>query len=250
MAIGNRLVGNPVGAAVLEALVGSLTVVASQSCVVAVSGATVEVTVNGRAVGQNLAIALGVRDVFDIAMPTDGLRAYLAVRGGVGGPLVLGSRSYDTLGQIGPPPLRVRDVIVSAQMESVGPPWFEPVPVPTRASPVRLDADVGPRHEWLTDSARRALVTATWIVASEIDRTGVRLAGPTLDRPGHLVGLELASEAMIPGAIQVPAGGQPIVLGPDCGTTGGYPVVAVITRSSLSAAAQLRPGEPVWIRLR
>ncbi len=249
MALGNRLVGNPEGAAVLEALLGSLTLVVSAPCVVAVTGAAVDVSVNGRAVGQNVAVALVAGDVFDIAMPTEGLRVYVAVRGGVGGPTVLGSRSYDTLGRIGRAPLASGDDIISAHMDCPEPPWFEPVPVARLAQPAMLDLDRGPRRDWITDDAAHTLVTTTWTVASSIDRTGVRLIGPALDRPEHLVGIELPSEAMIPGAVQVPTDGQPIILGPDCGTTGGYPVVAVVTRSSLNSVGQLRPGNTVRFRL-
>jgi biotin-dependent carboxylase-like uncharacterized protein len=250
MGLGNRLVGNRPGAAVLESLFGSLTLAATQSCVVAMTGATVDTTVNGVGVAQNVAVALVSGDVLDIGRCTEGLRTYVSIRGGVGGQTVLGSRSYDSLGRIGPPPLAPGDMIISAHSYSVCDPWFEPVPVRTLTAPAVLDADIGPRSDWLSNDARRALVTATWNVDVAIDRIGVRLVGPRLDRPEHLVDAELPSEAMIPGAVQVPSGGQPIILGPDCGTTGGYPVVVVLTRASLNVVAQLRPGDPVHIRLR
>jgi biotin-dependent carboxylase-like uncharacterized protein len=246
-ALANRLVGNASHEAVIEVLLGSLTLVATQACIVAVTGASADVTLNGRDVGQNVALALRADDVLAIGRCTDGLRAYVSLRGGIGGPKILGSRSFDTLGRIGPPPLKVGDSIPSAHSVELTEPWFEPVPIHSRQHV--LDADVGPRIDWLSNEARRTLVTATWTVDSSIDRTGVRLVGPLLERPEHLVGVELASEAMIPGAIQVPSGGHPIILGPDCGTTGGYPVVAVVTRASLNTAGQLRPGDPVRIRL-
>lgn len=76
----------------------------------------------------------------------------------------------------------------------------------------------------------------------ESDRIGIRLDGPALER--SRVG-ELPSEAMLPGALQVPPDGRPILFSPDCPVTGGYPVIAVVRTPSLDVAAQLRPGDAV-----
>ncbi len=249
-ALGNRLVGNTANAAVLEALLGSFTLVAVESCVVAITGAVVDLSVDGRPVAMNTAISLAPGKLLDAGLPEDGLRTYVSICGGVGGPIVLGSRSYDTLGHIGRGPLGVGDEIICAHSEVITPPWFEPVPVAPIARPVVLDAERGPRYEWMSEEAQRALVNTTWIVDPSIDRIGVRLRGPKLERRANRVGLELPSEAMIPGAVQLPSGGQPIILGPDCGTTGGYPVVAVLTRRALNVAGQVRPGDSVRLRLR
>ena len=250
MALGNRLVGNPISAAVLEALLGSFALVAAQPCVVACTGASVDLSVDGVPLSMNSAQQVRCGQIVEAGVPGDGLRTYVAVRGGVGGPIVLGSRSYDTLGHFGTQPLAVGDQIISAHSEVIAPPWFEQVPVAPIERPAVLDAELGPRHEWMSGEAQIALVNTFWIVDSSIDRIGIRLTGPTLERRAESVGLELASEAMIPGAVQLPAGGQPIILGPDCGTTGGYPVVAVLTRGALNRAGQLRPGDRVRFRLR
>jgi allophanate hydrolase subunit 2 len=84
------------------------------------------------------------------------------------------------------------------------------------------------------------LTAIEWTVRSESDRVGVRLDGPSLDRER---GGELPSEPVLPGAIQVPTSGRPILFGPDAPVTGGYPVIAVVT--DLDRAAQLRPGDRV-----
>lgn len=248
----NRLVGNQASAAVLEALLGSCefqveTETADAALIVAVAGARVPVSVNSRSVGTEVAIALHHGDRLRVGMPTEGLRAYLAVRGGIDVSMVLGSRSYDTLGGVGPRPLGPGDEIVCAQMID-GDPWFEPIPLPSPAIAPTLDLLPGPRLDWLSDPAQSLVATSGWTVDGASDRTGVRLTGPRLDRSGRFEGIELPSEAMIPGAVQVPPNGQPIILGPDCGTTGGYPVIGVVSAASLNVVGQLRPGQSVRFR--
>lgn len=242
-AAANRLVGNRGHAAVLEAVLGSCAFLATEPSVVAVTGARVPISINGRAAAQDMAVVLHSGDRLHIGMPTEGLRAYLSLRGGVGGSFVLGSRSYDTLGRIGPAPLVPGVEIICAHDTPETDPWFEPIPTRTRAGQPVLVFTHGPRRAWLTDDACHQLTSAVWTVDGACDRIGVRLLGPRLTRWPHLVDAELPSEAMIPGAVQVPLNGQPIILGPDCGTTGGYPVVGVVTATSLSDVAQLRPGD-------
>jgi allophanate hydrolase subunit 2 len=100
----------------------------------------------------------------------------------------------------------------------------------------------GPRHEWFAPSALEALCGAAYTVTPASDRTGLRLAGPVLER--SRAG-ELPSEPMVAGALQVPPDGQPILLLADHPVTGGYPVIAVLATADLGRAAQLRPGQQV-----
>lgn len=242
----NRLVGNPADAAVLEALLGSCAFIITEPVVVAVTGARSLVTVNGGSVGENMALSLRAGDRLNIGMPTEGLRTYVSLRGGVGGPMVLGSRSYDSLGDIGPAPLTDGCRIVCAQCLPQGDPWFEPIPIRRRqhsAEPMAVEIVFGPRSDWLTPGSLRTLTDEVWTIDAASNRIGVRLNGATLRRPPSRENADLPSEAMIPGAIQIPPNGSPIILGPDAGTTGGYPVVAVVRRRSLDDVAQLRPGD-------
>ena len=104
----------------------------------------------------------------------------------------------------------------------------------------RLEEGDAPREDWFTAAARGLLLDAEWTVRPESDRVGLRLAGPALERARSG---ELASEPTLPGALQVPPDGRPIMFGPDAPVTGGYPVIAVVT--DLDPAAQLRPGDTV-----
>lgn len=100
----------------------------------------------------------------------------------------------------------------------------------------------GPRADWFDDQAWELLTGRRWTVQPTSNRIGLRLGGPVLRR--SIVGsAELPSEPTLPGAIQVPPQGGPIVLGPDAPVTGGYPVIAVVPSTELDRLAQLRPGD-------
>jgi allophanate hydrolase subunit 2 len=151
---------------------------------------------------------------------------------------VLGSRSTDTLGHVGPP------AVVLGDRLSVGRPSGSPAAVDTPRLPVRgpLHVVAGPRADRLDGDAVDLLCHTAYAVSSSSDRIGMRLDGeplPLVDRG------ELPSEGMVLGAVQVPPDGRPVVFLADHPTTGGYPVVAVVDDADLWQCAQLRPGEPV-----
>jgi allophanate hydrolase subunit 2 len=89
------------------------------------------------------------------------------------------------------------------------------------------------------------LLAATWTVDGQSDRIGLRLSGSRVEYVAPYRNRELPSEGLVRGAVQVPAGGEPVVFLADHPVTGGYPVVAVLTRRACDRAAQLRPGDPV-----
>ncbi|WFR66367.1 biotin-dependent carboxyltransferase family protein [Curtobacterium flaccumfaciens] len=182
-------------------------------------------------------------------MPSTGLRAYLAVRGGFAVDPVLGSRSWDSLARLGPAPLAAGDVLpVGGDAEAwplvdaVAPPL-----VPAPGEPVVLDAVPGPRDGWFTPEWRTLLTDQAHRVTPDSDRVGVRTtAGRPLSRA---ITRELPSEGVETGSLQVPPDGHPILFLADHPVTGGYPVVAVLTPASVDRAAQLRPGDPVRFRI-
>jgi allophanate hydrolase subunit 2 len=123
-----------------------------------------------------------------------------------------------------------------------GPPPPEPPPDKDLPNSVVLRYLVGPRSDWFTDESIERLASEQFSVDQASNRIGLRLQGPPLER--SRLG-ELRSEGLVPGAIQVPADGQPILLLVDHPTTGGYPVIAVVHSQDLPLAAQLRPGERI-----
>lgn len=234
--LANRLVGNEECAAGVEVTFGGLSVRALRPLTVAVTGAVCPV--DGGAVNAVVHLPAGRR--LTLGTPTAGLRSYLAVRGGITVPEVLGSRSRDVLAGLGPEPLAVGDVL-PAGPPSGPPPCVDLAPVaPPDAGEVVLRVGPGPRADWFTPAAVRELLSAAWTVGAASDRVGMRLEGPALER---VVQGELPSEGLVPGALQVPPGGRPVLFLADHPVTGGYPVVAVVLRADLDRAAQARPGQ-------
>jgi len=238
LASANRLVGNDAGAAGLEVTLGGLVVQLTTAATVALTGAPGPATID-----QFVAVTRPAGTIIRVGAAVTGLRRYLAVRGGIDVDPVLGSRSTDTLSGLGPAPLRAGDELgIGAQ--PAGPISGVTLPGAVSARPLRIVA--GPREDWFRPGALAELTAGRWTVGADSDRIGVRLTGPPLVR---IRTEELPSEATLPGALQVPPSGQPILLGPDAPVTGGYPVIAVVHSADRHRAGQLRPGEVVRFRL-
>lgn len=248
LALANRLVGNPDDAAGLEILLGGVRLRFRSHGWIALTGATLPATLDGAGrVEPHTATAIEPGDELELATATHGIRGYLAVRGGLDVPPVLGSRSRDVLAALGPAPLAAGDVLPLGPEPAAPVPSVDLVPVdPPPDGEVLLGIRPGPRRGWITDAAWDALRGPGWSVSPRSDRTGVRLDGAVLDRVERR---ELPSEGMLPGAVQVSPDGAPTILGPDHPVTGGYPVVAVVVDASLDALAQLRPGQRVRLTL-
>jgi biotin-dependent carboxylase-like uncharacterized protein len=238
--LANRLVGNPEDSAAIETTLGDFVATPSADQLMAVTGAPVPVWVDDRAEACNCILRVRAGQTIRIGLAATGVRSYLAVRGGIAVPKVLGSRSTDTLANLGPP------VIVDGARLRVGePPSTYPTieqAVPPSASCRPLRVIMGPRDDWFTEASRQALVTESWTATAVGDRIGMRLSGPRLER---LVSRELSSEGVVRGALQVPPGGHPTLLLADHPVTGGYPVIAVVVDADVDRAANLRPGDPV-----
>ncbi|MGW5386609.1 5-oxoprolinase subunit C family protein [Nocardia sp. NPDC003963] len=243
--LANRLVGNPQGAAGIEVLLGGLTLRAESPLLVAVTGAPAPATVDGTPVGHASVLHLEPGRRLRLGFTRTGLRSYIGVRGGLDIAPVLGSRSYDTLSGIGPPPLR------GGESVPIGPPlgeWpnIEQAPQPPPPGTLEIHALPGPRDDWFTDPS--ALFTGCWTVSADTDRIGARLDradGPPLQR---ISADELATEGMALGSVQVPPSGQPVVFLADHPITGGYPVIAVVADADIDRMAQARPGQLIRFR--
>lgn len=239
----NRIVGNHIDAATLEVTAGGLTVRSAGATIVAVTGARADVTVNGRPTGDWSRIHLHDNDILALGTPETGLRTYLAVRGGFDVPEVLGSRSTDTLSGTGPAPVETGDRLLVGALSDALPTEEQFPPPPPFDDPIEIRVRLGPRDDWFTPASVHALLRERWTVTPQLDRVGIRLHGPgPLHRSRRE---ELPSEGMVAGALQVPPEGHPVLFLADHPVTGGYPVIAVVTRDDLPVAAQLRPGHRV-----
>lgn len=242
--LANRLVGNPETAALLETTLDGVALRATSALTVAVTGADAPLTVGGRPAPVGVAVPVPAGAVVDVGTARAGVRSYLAVRGGVEVPAVLGSRSRDTLAGLGPPPPAVGSVLPVGQPPAADVPAVDfTVPAPPPAEVV-LRLAPGPRDDWFGPAGLAALGTTAWALSPESNRVGARLLGAPLPR---LRSEELESEGIVAGAVQVPPDGRPVVLLADHPTTGGYPVVGVVHPVDLAALAQARPGTRVRV---
>lgn len=264
--LANRLVGNPVGCAGLETTLLGCTVRFDRAAVIAVTGAPATVEVGGSPGPFGAAVAVPAGADVTVGRARSGVRSYLAVAGGIAVQPILGSRSTDTLSGLGPAPLTRGAVLpvgptspddapgaraphaegLPGNTRGGAPDGSQSAPVSGASAPdgeVVLRVRWGPRDDWFTAAALRELVRATYTVSPVSNRVGVRLVGPELARARSG---ELPSEGVVLGAVQVPAGGQPLVFLADHPTTGGYPVVGVV--DDVTALAQARPGATVYFR--
>jgi biotin-dependent carboxylase-like uncharacterized protein len=231
--LANRLVGNDVTAALLEATVVGPTLRFGSAAVVAVVG-DVAVEVDGMPAPASTPLRVRPGSLVQIGPGRDA-RCYVAVAGGLSVPLVLGSAATDTRSGFGGHegrPLRRGDRIEIGQATAslARAPTAEPVDVPIRLVP-------GPHA---TPATIEVLTAAEWRIGAEADRTGARLDGPTVPIDRH----EVPSMGLPLGAIQVPPDGRPIVMLADRPVTGGYGVPAVVIRADIGRIARAMPDEP------
>jgi biotin-dependent carboxylase-like uncharacterized protein len=240
----NRAVANPDAAAAIE-LLGRLVARAETAVDVAVAG-TVEVReAAGTAVAATIvpdawgAVRYTLRAGSELVVASEPRRvAYLAIRGGVDTPLVLGGRGVLLAAGLGAP-LRAGDRI-AAETGTLEAARVDERADLASAAPIRVVP--GPDLAAFGPGALDVLASAPYRILPTSDRVGTRLDGPRLPR---LPGGE-TSRPMVRGAIEVPSDGGPIVLGPDHPTTGGYPILGVIASADLGRFFATRFGGSVW----
>lgn len=245
LVLANRLVGNPPGAAALEVAVLGLELEALAEVAVGLAGADLGARVNGRPLPRGQCVLLRPGDRLAFAGGGRGCRAYLAVAGGVAVPPVLGSRSTDLLGRLGGVegrPLRAGDVVRAGRPPE--PPRtlagrrLRPEALADFPPEVTVRAVLGPDEDRFSRAAVAVFFSHPFAVTPLSDRMGLRLAGPPVAaRRG-----EVTSEGTPPGSVQVPPGGEPIVLLSGCQTVGGYPRLATVIAADLHLLGQARPG--------
>ena len=264
--VGNMLVGNDDGDAALEASLIGPAITFEQAALIALTGGDLEATINGTEVPAWHAISVPAGTTLRSAQPRVGCRSYIAVAGGIDVPLVFGSRSTYLRAQFGGfegRALRSGDVLVSgnpsqrsariaaALRESgaaaVTARWSVSGSLRPRYSDdpvVRLIP--GAHYDLLDDESRDRLGAGTFRISPNSDRMGYRLAGVTLSLREPV---ELLSEGVAFGTVQLPPGGEPIVLMADHQTTGGYPRLGEVASIDLPLVAQLKPGDRLRFRL-
>lgn len=257
----NRQLGNAATAAVIETLLGGLCIKAHGDCLLARGGAVGEAIIAGqggeRPAPHAAAFLLYDGETLTVKAPTQGLRSYIGVAGGIAVAKVLGSRSTDTLSGLGPAPLATGQRLPVGVLRGIQPVGHQEavqqLPLPAGVTQLRLV--LGPNDDWFDATAIKHLLDQSWQVTPQSNRIGLRLApinnadagvdpstpaGITRQRQG-----EMDTAGMVSGALQVPPSGMPVLFLKDHGITGGYPVIATLVHEDLSLAAQLPPGAVV-----
>lgn len=239
MTLANRLVGNPESAACLELTLGGAAVRFTSRTRIALTGAPCPLQLGQRTAAMYTPLAVAEGDELRIGPSERGLRTYIAVKGGIGVPPVLGSRATDMLSGLGPTQLAHGQTLPIGTVAATDPIVDLAPQKPYPDQPV-LHIMPGPRDDWFTPDALAALCSAPYDVTPQSNRIGLRLRGPMLQRR---IQHELPPEATVPGALQVPPDGQPLLFLVDHPITGGYPVIGVLDTNDLHLAAQVRPGQ-------
>jgi biotin-dependent carboxylase-like uncharacterized protein len=242
----NVLVGNEPGCACLETTIVGPELEALRGTQVAVTGAECSPRINAQSVSTWRTLSLEKGDVLSFGSVRSGCRAYLSVSGGLDVPLVLGSRSTFVrggFGGLGGRALKSGDVIGCFNAAPLGVEYSLPEKLlPSFADCVEARVVLGPQKDMFTDEGVNTLLSGLFRTTSEADRMGYRLEGPRIT---HKKGADIVSDALLPGAVQVPQDGRPIVVMRDAQTTGGYSKVAVVITPDLCVLGQTMLGGSV-----
>lgn len=247
-ALANLLLGNPAGAAVLEITLNGPRLRLLADARIAITGADIVAHCAGMDLPGWRPLQLPAGSELVLGACRRGLRAYLAVGGGIEVPVVLGSRSTDLragFGGLDGRALQAGDVLhgqagggPSVRVPLVPGWWIDPTPDLDLALPAV--AAIAPGAAALDPEGWQRLCTTAWRVAPASNSMGLRLQGPALQLASAW---QRPSEPVLPGTVQLPPDGQPIVLLNDCGSHGGYPRIGHVASVDLPRLAQLRPGE-------
>ena len=251
LTLANRLVGNADGAAGLELTMGACELRFETATRIALAGDDFGARLDGVPLWPYWSVAVAAGQVLKLAGANragmkDGLRTWLGIAGGIDVPVILGSRSTDLKAGFGGHQgraLKKGDKLV------LGRPGLDAGqmarrPFGLRAPDSGVDGDdgaivlrvmPGPEFEQFTLASRDALWREPWRITPRSNRMGSRLEGLELKRKRSV---DMLSSAVIPGTIQVPPSGQPIILMGDAQTTGGYPRIGVVIRADLGKLAQ------------
>lgn len=241
----NILVGNAQDEAVLEVTMGGLRFKTDDDCVVAMTGAAIQGTINGRDPLQSYRpVALKAGDTVQLGPLLSGCRNYIAFRGGIDVPAIMNSKSTYLRAGIGGykgRALKKGDALTVYKHTAQQVKWqAEPPHYAKKNWTVHVTA--GPEWAQFTAESQHQFLTTRYDITAAADRMGYRLKGTPLQR---VSAEELLSDAVLFGTIQVSNDAQPTVLLADRQTTGGYPRIAQVIASDLHVFAQMKPGDSI-----
>jgi antagonist of KipI len=247
----NLMAGNDQADAALEVTVRGPKIEFQTSTWIAVTGADISPEVDGQPLPMWESVEVGAGTVLTFGDLRDGMRAYVAVHGGIDVPPVMGSRSTYLKGRFGGlegRALQAGDLLSTLPGNGID---FIAKRLPSNyTAPVyggihRLRVVPGPQENAFEPEALSRFLTTRYRIHPDSDRMGYMLDGPKIE---HLEGADIVSDGNPPGAIQIHGDGIPRILLADRGTTGGYTKIATVISIDLSSLAQALPGQSVSFR--
>ena len=239
LAAANTLVGNEPFAAVVEiGPFGAKLTARGGPVRIALAGASRNADIGGRAMAFDCSATLMEGETLTLGFARGGSFSYLAIEGGIAGEPMFGSLAVNARAGLGSPyprPLQAGDELLTAAASGAMEQRIELPAVPD--APIRILW--GPQDDEFADETKKLFLDSEWKVSGTSDRMGYRLEGPILK---HLHGHNIVSDGTVNGSLQVPGNGQPIVLMPDRGTSGGYPKIATVISADLGRFAQIPAG--------
>ncbi len=242
--LANILCRNDENCAVLEMTLGGITCQFLEPTAFVLCGADMHAFLDGEVVSMQHCVHAHAGSVLKMGMADTGCRTYMAVSGGLDVPLIMGSRSTNLRCEIGGfegRRLQAGDVLSVLPCKNVP----GEISVPLRSAidtQTLIRAVPGPQDDYFTKEGIRTFFSADYTVTPASDRMGMKLSGPT---PQAKSGTDIVSDGIALGSVQIPAGGQPIILLADRQTVGGYAKIATVIRADLPKLAQMRPGDTV-----
>ncbi|WP_163970601.1 5-oxoprolinase subunit C family protein [Oceanobacillus halotolerans] len=237
--VANILVGNPRDTVALEVTLIGPTLEVLEPMTIAITGANLNPKVNNVSVGMWKPIRLEAGDVLTFGQHHEGVRAYIAVSGGVDAPTIFGSKSTDMKSGFGS--MLEKGTVIKGDSDNrevaslVG---LSQKVVPTYAKSVKVGVIEGPHTDLFTEEGRTRFFDTVHVVDANSNRMGYRLASePVTLKEGS----DIFSDAIPFGGIQIPRNGQPIILMADRQTTGGYPRIGTVISADIPKLAQLVP---------
>lgn len=246
LVMANLLVGNNANDACLETtLIGPELQVLTRTQI-AITGGEASPTINGKIVPMWQTFEVMVNDVISFGKMEKGCRSYISVRGGINVPKILRSRSTFARGKFGGMEgrhLKTGDIVNGFKVSLLETERTTPKELcPQLTGPYKVRVVLGPQASMFKEEGIDTFLSGPYEVTPESDRMGYRLEGSAIQ---HKDRADIVSDALLPGAVQVPKSGKPIIIMRDAQTTGGYPKIAVATTPDVSLLGQAKPGDTI-----
>lgn len=243
--IANKLCKNDVNAPVIEMTMLGITAKFKGEHIFAISGGIFDVSLNNKPVRTNKAYIAKDGDVLSIKGAKQGLRCYLAVAGGFDVPLFMGSASTNlkiNVGGFNGRKLKAGDILKIGKADKIKNVEKRELPENTYNNPVRVRVVLGPQDDMFSENDLMLFSKQQYTVTCDLDRMGIRLWGIALRGKEKL---EIISDAITFGSIQITNSGMPIILMADHQTTGGYAKIATVISADLPKLAQVKPNDKI-----